>query len=83
MWPGHSHVVVSIPDPKKGEQLVLITEKPDADRKALQAEAKAQGFPELWVPRAILVTATIPVLGSGKIDYVASRELAQTMRALL
>lgn len=83
MWPGHSHVVVSIPDPKKGEQLVLVTEKPDADRKALQVEAKAQGFPELWVPRAILVTATIPVLGSGKIDYVASRELAQTMRALL
>ncbi len=83
LWPGHSHVVVALPDPKKGEQLVLVSEKPDADRKSLQAEAKAQGFPELWVPRAILVTATIPVLGSGKIDYAASRELAHTMRSLL
>ncbi len=83
LWPGHNHVVVSIPDPKKGEQLVLVTEKPDGDRKALQVEAKTQGFPELWVPRAILVTAVIPVLGSGKIDYVATRELAQTMRSLL
>ncbi|MGL5363294.1 MAG: AMP-binding protein [Bosea sp. (in: a-proteobacteria)] len=83
LWPGFNHVVVSIPDPKKGEQLVLVTEKPDGDRKALQVEAKTQGFPELWVPRAILVTAVIPVLGSGKIDYVATRELAQTMRSLL
>jgi acyl-[acyl-carrier-protein]-phospholipid O-acyltransferase / long-chain-fatty-acid--[acyl-carrier-protein] ligase len=83
LWPGHNHVVVSIPDPKKGEQLVLVTEKPNADRKTLQVEAKTQGFPELWVPRAILVTAVIPVLGSGKIDYVATRELAQTMRSLL
>lgn len=83
LWPGSSHVVVSLPDPRKGEQLVLVTEKPDADRKALLKEAQAQGFPELWIPRAILVTATIPVLGSGKIDYAATRDLAQTMRTLL
>jgi acyl-[acyl-carrier-protein]-phospholipid O-acyltransferase / long-chain-fatty-acid--[acyl-carrier-protein] ligase len=83
LWPGHSHVVVSLPDPKKGEQLVLVTEKPDGDRKALLKEAQAQGFPELWIPRAILVTQTIPVLGSGKVDYTATRELAQTMRTLL
>ena len=83
LWPGHNHVVVSLPDPKKGEQLVLITEKPDGDRKAMLKEAQAQGFPELWIPRAILVTQAIPVLGSGKVDYTAARELAQTMRALL
>jgi acyl-[acyl-carrier-protein]-phospholipid O-acyltransferase/long-chain-fatty-acid--[acyl-carrier-protein] ligase len=83
LWPGHSHVVVAMPDPKKGEQLVLVTDKPDADRKALQVAAKAQGFPELWAPKAILVTAAIPVLGSGKTDYVATRELAKTMRPLL
>jgi acyl-[acyl-carrier-protein]-phospholipid O-acyltransferase / long-chain-fatty-acid--[acyl-carrier-protein] ligase len=83
LWPGHNHVVVSLPDPKKGEQLVLVTEKPDGDRKALLKEAQAQGFPELWIPRAILVTQNIPVLGSGKVDYTATRELAQTMRTLL
>jgi acyl-[acyl-carrier-protein]-phospholipid O-acyltransferase / long-chain-fatty-acid--[acyl-carrier-protein] ligase len=83
LWPGFNHVVVALPDPRKGEQLVLVTEKPDGDRKALLKEAQAQGFPELWIPKAILVTATIPVLGSGKIDYAATRELAQTMRTLL
>lgn len=83
LWPGHNHVVVALPDARKGEQLVLVTEKPDAEKKALQDEAKRQGFPELWLPKAILVTATIPVLGNGKIDYGGTRELAITMRPLL
>lgn len=83
LWPGHNHVVVALPDVRKGEQLVLVTEKPDAEKKALQDEAKRKGFPELWLPKAILVTAAIPVLGNGKIDYGGARELAITMRPLL
>ena len=50
---------------------------------ALLAHAQAQGYSELWVPRAILVTAGIPVLGSGKVDYPATTQLALTMRPLL
>ena len=76
-------VVVSLPDARKGEQLVLVTEKPDADRNVLQDAAKADGYPELWVPRAILVTGSIPVLGNGKIDYGATRDLALSRRAFL
>lgn len=83
LWPDYNHVVVALPDARKGEQLVLVTEKPDAEKKALQDEARAQGFPELWMPKAILVTRVIPVLGNGKIDYGATRELAITMRPLL
>ncbi|MGX1785213.1 AMP-binding protein [Bosea sp. NPDC055332] len=83
LWPGHNHVVVALPDMRKGEQLVLVTEKPDAEKKSLQDEAKRQGFPELWLPKAILVTGSIPVLGNGKIDYGGTRELAITMRPLL
>ena len=83
LWPGVNHVAVSLPDPRKGEQIVLVTERGDAERSALLAHAKAQGFPELWVPRAILVLEQIPVLGSGKIDYAATQETAAGMRALL
>jgi acyl-[acyl-carrier-protein]-phospholipid O-acyltransferase / long-chain-fatty-acid--[acyl-carrier-protein] ligase len=83
LWPGQNHVAVSLPDPRKGEQIVLVTEKGDAERAPLLAHAKAQGFPELWVPRAILVLETIPVLGSGKIDYAGTAEMASSMRALL
>lgn len=83
LWPDQNHVVVALPDARKGEQLVLVTEKPNAERSVLQETAKAQGFPELWVPRAILVTNSIPVLGNGKIDYGATRELAASRRSLL
>lgn len=83
LWPGATHVAVTLPDTRKGEQIVLVTDKPDADRSALLAHAQAQQYPELWVPRAILVTAGIPVLGSGKIDYPATQQLAATMRPLL
>jgi acyl-[acyl-carrier-protein]-phospholipid O-acyltransferase/long-chain-fatty-acid--[acyl-carrier-protein] ligase len=83
LWPGATHVAVTLPDARKGEQIVLVTDKPDADRGELLAHAQAQGYPELWVPRAVLVTGAIPVLGSGKTDYAGARELALTMRPLL
>jgi acyl-[acyl-carrier-protein]-phospholipid O-acyltransferase/long-chain-fatty-acid--[acyl-carrier-protein] ligase len=82
LWPDSSHVVVALPDPRKGEQIVLVTDKPDVDRDALLAFAQHQGFPELWVPKATLV-ASIPVLGSGKTDYVAAVEMARRLQAML
>ncbi|MBD2746214.1 AMP-binding protein [Microvirga sp. BT688] len=82
LWPDSNHVVVAIPDPRKGEQIVLITDRPDADRDVLLAHAKDHGFPELWVPRSILVSS-IPVLGSGKTDYSAAVDLAKRLQPML
>ena len=83
LWPGATHVAVALPDRKKGEQIVLVSDKPDADRMALIAYAREQGAPELFIPRAILVVGAIPVLGSGKIDYAGTTELVNTMRTLI
>lgn len=83
LWPEYNHVVVSFPDPRKGEQLVLVTDKPQADRDSVLAYARERGFPELWAPRAILVVAGIPVLGSGKIDHVATVEMARSLLPML
>jgi acyl-[acyl-carrier-protein]-phospholipid O-acyltransferase / long-chain-fatty-acid--[acyl-carrier-protein] ligase len=77
LWPEHNHVVVSVPDPRKGEQLILITDKPDGTREALTAMARAAGVPELWVPRQIMMVAAIPLLGSGKVDFPAALQLAR------
>jgi len=82
LWPDSNHVVVALPDPRKGEQIVLVTDKPDADRDVLLAHAQQQGLPELWVPKAILVSS-IPVLGSGKTDYPATVEMARRLQAML
>ncbi|MCG6122326.1 MAG: AMP-binding protein [Microvirga sp.] len=79
LWPDHAHVVVAAPDSRKGEQLILLTEKPDADRETLLAFGRERGFPELWIPRAVLVT-TIPVLGSGKVDYAGAQATAANLR---
>jgi acyl-[acyl-carrier-protein]-phospholipid O-acyltransferase / long-chain-fatty-acid--[acyl-carrier-protein] ligase len=83
LWPEHNHVVVSLPDPRKGEQLVLVTDKPNADKASLLAEARSQGFPELWVPKAIMVVGSIPVLGSGKVDFPAAVAMVSQSRPLL
>jgi acyl-[acyl-carrier-protein]-phospholipid O-acyltransferase/long-chain-fatty-acid--[acyl-carrier-protein] ligase len=82
LWPDSNHVVVALPDPRKGEQIVLVTDKPDADRDALLAHAQQQGYPELWVPKAILISG-IPVLGSGKTDYPATVEMARRLQSML
>lgn len=83
LWPATQHVVVWLPDERKGEQLVLVTDEADADRAALLAHAKAEGFPELWVPRTVLVVAAIPVSGTGKVGLQATRTLVASMRPLL
>ncbi len=83
LWPGATHVCVILPDPRKGEQVVLVTDKADAERAEFQAYAKAEGIPELWVPRAVLVVPAIPVLGSGKVDYAGAGRMAEDKRALI
>jgi acyl-[acyl-carrier-protein]-phospholipid O-acyltransferase / long-chain-fatty-acid--[acyl-carrier-protein] ligase len=80
LWPGSNHVVISLPDPRKGEQLVLVTDKPEADRAALQGQARQEGMPELWVPKSVLIVEHIPVLASGKVDFVATHDMVRTMR---
>jgi acyl-[acyl-carrier-protein]-phospholipid O-acyltransferase/long-chain-fatty-acid--[acyl-carrier-protein] ligase len=83
LWPDASHVAVAIADPKKGEQIALVSDGGDLDQAALARFAKEKGYPELWVPRAVMPVAAIPVLGSGKVDYAAVQTLVRTNRPLM
>jgi acyl-[acyl-carrier-protein]-phospholipid O-acyltransferase/long-chain-fatty-acid--[acyl-carrier-protein] ligase len=74
LWPQAMSVAVSIPDQRKGERIVLLTTQKDADRPAMQLLAKAS---ELAVPAVIQVVDKLPLLGSGKTDYVAATTLAK------
>ena len=69
LWPGFQHAVVARPDAKKGEQLVLVTNNPDADRKAFDAYAKSHGLAAIAVPAKVMVVKEVPVLGTGKTDF--------------
>ena len=74
-WPDGAHAVVSIPDAKKGEALVLVTTQQNLTRKDLQAMASAAGLAELWIPRQIRPVDAIPLLGTGKTDYLSTKAL--------
>jgi acyl-[acyl-carrier-protein]-phospholipid O-acyltransferase/long-chain-fatty-acid--[acyl-carrier-protein] ligase len=76
LWKGSLHAVVTVPDPKKGEQIVLLTEYADAARDKLVAYFKAEKMPELSIPKKILVLKQVPVLGTGKVDYQKAKEVA-------
>ncbi len=71
LWPEHVHAVIARPDPKKGEQLVLYTTCPTADKSALMSFWKEKGLSDLSLPRTLVILSTLPLLGSGKVDYRA------------
>lgn len=76
LWPDADHAVVTRPDPKKGEQLVLFTTAAGAMLPALQAWARSNGVAELAVPRDVRIVQALPVLGTGKVDYVTLGAMA-------
>jgi acyl-[acyl-carrier-protein]-phospholipid O-acyltransferase/long-chain-fatty-acid--[acyl-carrier-protein] ligase len=76
LWPNAEHAVVTRPDARKGEQLVLFTTQASATVGALQQWARGNGIAELSVPKDVRVVETLPVLATGKLDYVAMAECA-------
>jgi len=68
-------VVTGIPDPSKGEALVLLTTR-DITVSDIRAKLLDAGFPNLWVPKIIVKVAAIPILGTGKTDLKGCRTLA-------
>jgi acyl-[acyl-carrier-protein]-phospholipid O-acyltransferase/long-chain-fatty-acid--[acyl-carrier-protein] ligase len=77
VWPDSRHAVLSLPDPKKGERLILITDRREAETGALVTYAQSIGAPEIAVPRKIIKVTEIPVLGTGKTDYVALQRIVE------
>ncbi len=74
--PGVVSVVIAVPDLRKGERLILVTPDKDLTRSRFQQFARAKGANELMVPASV-VNATVPLLGSGKADYVATTALVK------
>ncbi|MDE2584554.1 MAG: AMP-binding protein, partial [Betaproteobacteria bacterium] len=75
--PNATHGASSQPDPAKGEALVLFTTDPGLTREQLLAAAKDSGTPELAVPRKIVPIDVLPLLGTGKTDYVSLKKMAE------
>ena len=77
--PSQAHAASSQPDAAKGEALVLFTTDGALSRELLAAKARDLGIPELAVPRKIHKVDALPLLGTGKVDYVTLKRLAESV----
>jgi acyl-[acyl-carrier-protein]-phospholipid O-acyltransferase / long-chain-fatty-acid--[acyl-carrier-protein] ligase len=68
LWPNYNSAVVAVPDARKGERLILVTDKKSATRADFQAFARSKHAAELMLPSEIITLDKLPLLGSGKPD---------------
>ena len=75
--PGAAHAASTQPDASRGETILLFTTDRQLAREQLQSAARDGGWPEIAVPRRIIPVEALPLLGTGKIDYVTLKQWAE------
>ena len=81
LWPNYNSAVVAIPDDRKGERLILVTDKHSATRADFQAYARSQHASELMFPSEVIIVDKLPLLGSGKPDLIALQKFVRDQAA--
>jgi acyl-[acyl-carrier-protein]-phospholipid O-acyltransferase/long-chain-fatty-acid--[acyl-carrier-protein] ligase len=66
-----------VPDARKGERLILVTQQKDATRSQVQAFARDRGASELMMPSEVMILEKMPLLGSGKVDMLTLAKFVQ------
>lgn len=69
--------IISTPDEKRGEALILYIQKENVNKKEIQNWFRQKGLSDLSVPSYIKYLEEIPLNGTGKIDYVKITEIAK------
>jgi hypothetical protein len=69
-----------VPDEKKGAQLLLFTKSDAVTREATLERVRSLNLTELTIPRNIIKLDQLPVLGTGKTDYVKLNQVAMTQK---
>lgn len=73
--PNYVHASISVPNEAKGESIVLFTTDSTITKQKLLKAARELGYTELSVPSDIKLLNEIPLLGTGKIDYLSLKTL--------
>lgn len=76
MWPDAVSVAVVLADPRKGERILLVTDRPDATRSGFLHQARLAHLPDIAMPSELRIAPGLPLLGSGKPDIIAATRLA-------
>lgn len=75
--PEHQHAATTQSNANRGENIVLFTTDAALKREDLQVVAKNLGAPEIAIARKIIPVEAIPLLGTGKTDYVTLKQMAE------
>ena len=75
--PASQHGATTRTDPQRGEAILLFTTDAALSKERLQEAARASGLPEIAVPREIRVVEALPLLGTGKVDYVTLKRMGE------
>ncbi|MEM7468466.1 MAG: acyl-[ACP]--phospholipid O-acyltransferase [Pseudomonadota bacterium] len=73
---------VALPDDKKGEKVVLLYTGSDVSPAELKQKYLDAGISNLLIPSRFIPVGELPLLGSGKVDFRRSKELAMEHLAL-
>ncbi|MGH7832908.1 MAG: acyl-[ACP]--phospholipid O-acyltransferase, partial [Candidatus Binatia bacterium] len=74
----HGCAVTAVPDPQRGEQLVVLYAHADLKPQELWEKLNQTDLPKLWIPKRghLIPVESLPVLGRGKLDLRRARALA-------
>jgi acyl-[acyl-carrier-protein]-phospholipid O-acyltransferase/long-chain-fatty-acid--[acyl-carrier-protein] ligase len=77
VWPDDAHAAVSVSgEDSRGESIVLLTERKNADREELRLALIKNGMSEISIPRRVITVDALPRMGVGKIDYKTAAGIA-------
>nr|WP_321524727.1 acyl-[ACP]--phospholipid O-acyltransferase [uncultured Cohaesibacter sp.] len=79
LWPDFLSAAARLPDVKKGERIVLVTNNPDADLSTFARFAKGRGEADILVP-AELIIGEVPVLATGKVDLASVQKWVEEIK---
>jgi acyl-[acyl-carrier-protein]-phospholipid O-acyltransferase/long-chain-fatty-acid--[acyl-carrier-protein] ligase len=81
VWPQSLHAAAAVPAGRKGEAIILLTEEKDPDPDLLRGKVRVAGLTERFLPERVISVEAIPLLGTGKVDFVAVTKLAAELVA--
>lgn len=70
------NAAINLPDPKKGEKIVLYTMEKHASKQLLREFMARTNQSMLAMPNDIVIIDKLPLLGTGKTDYVTLKAMA-------
>ncbi|MBN9000155.1 MAG: AMP-binding protein [Rhizobiales bacterium] len=80
-WPNHASAAAAVPHDRRGEEVVLLTERPEADLAEFQRFARIRGLAEIMLPKRLVPIERMPLLATGKVDYRALGDFVTAARS--